>query len=150
MFIKTCLALFYITRVLLYEEKESHFGPFPSKTRQVYNEDTGHIQPVTLFDWVRRLTLNPYQIHEELWMINNPKMDRWTCPTCLSFWIAIPFTILNIIQRRRIDEQTVINHFAITAVSAILNYVVNYVQMRSEEETTITYSDTFPGELPRL
>jgi hypothetical protein len=133
-FIKTCLAVAYLTKILLYEEKESHFGPFPSKTKIVHDLQSRYTQPVTLFDWIRRLTLNPYNIQGELWVVNEKEMERWTCPTCLSFWIAIPFTVLNILRTRQIDEQTIITHFAISFVSSFLNYLVNYVQMRTQEE----------------
>jgi hypothetical protein len=146
--IKVCLAVFYLTKILLYQEKESHYGPFPSTEKSTYREATGHVQPVTLFDWVRRFTLNPYSIHDDTWIIDERKMERWSCPTCLSFWITLPFTAYMLVTGKTKGLFNLfVTHFAITAVSAILNIVVDYVQVRSEEKENYGNIESYPGDM---
>jgi hypothetical protein len=109
--------VFYCSLVLRLVEKQSHYGPWPSKTRRViwsqvvsaddysgnfYREYT---QPVTVFDWVRRL-FGLYIVEvipadpvknipkEELWYVRQEREEVWTCPICLSFWVAIPPAVL--------------------------------------------------------
>lgn len=103
------IAAAYFTRVFLFQEKISHHGPFPSKKRfvrsMIRQGDTviQHQQPVTLFDWVRRLTTRCYDIAEPddlgdiYWYTRPARMEMWTCPTCLSFWMSFPFTLLVIL-----------------------------------------------------
>lgn len=100
------IAAAYFTRVFLFQEKTSHWGPFPSKKRFVRSMTRSgetsimHQQPVTVFDWVRHLTTRCYDVTEpdELgdiyWYTRQSRMEMWTCPTCLSFWMAFPFTAL--------------------------------------------------------
>lgn len=136
--IELCLFLFYVTRVLLFEEKESHHGPFPSRTESVYDEETHHLQPVTLFDRIRRYSpFNPYTIKDGVWIVDKLKMERWTCPLCLSFWTAFfPTAYLASLNTYSIIE-LVFLHFTMAAVSSILNYMVDYVQLRSKTEESI-------------
>lgn len=90
LFLKTLLAVFYATQVLLFEERVDHFGPFPSRTLFVHRARSGYSQPVTLIDRVRRWTLNPYTFEAEgLWTVDELAMERWSCPKCLSFWVAL-------------------------------------------------------------
>lgn len=81
------LAAAYSTYVLLLEQKDSHFGPFPDYSRIVDFGD--HVQPVTLFDWIRRL-FGVYEIHGKTWVVRmGSKSERWECPFCLSFWMCL-------------------------------------------------------------
>ncbi len=90
-------AVYYLTKVLLFEEKTDHYGPFPSTSEWVQRPYSNYSQPVTLFDRVRRWTLNPYTVQryegEALWVVDETKLERWTCPKCLSFWISLAVTI---------------------------------------------------------
>lgn len=105
LFLKSIIATFYLVRVLIFEEKTSHFGPFPSDKQFVRIAQTGYTQPVTLFDRIRRYTMNPYKVgyNGEIWEVDQQKMERWTCPTCLSAWVAL-FVVIVIalfVQRPR-------------------------------------------------
>lgn len=93
LFITTALAVFYATQVLLFRERETHQGPFPSETEFVYRKRNGYSQPVNLFDRIRRFTLNPYDVDADLglWHVNERAMERWTCPKCLSAWVSLFF-----------------------------------------------------------
>lgn len=95
LFLKALLAVFYTTQVLLFKERTSHFGPFPSKTQFVFRQRSHYSQPVTLFDRIRRWTLNPYTMEDEneLWYVNEQKMERWSCPKCLSLWVSLAATL---------------------------------------------------------
>lgn len=139
LFLQLCLLTFYLTRSLLFAEKVDHFGPFPSATKFLTILESHYHQPVTLFDWVRRFTpFNPYQVSGNLWIVNKRKMEVWTCPFCLSFWVALIATAIYglTVQPNILILVTV--HYAIASVSAILNYFVNYlveyVQLRSNSE----------------
>lgn len=84
---------YYIVRILLYTDKESHFGPFTNENKFIYNSVTAHSQPVSFFDYIRRYTYNPYVIEDNLWTIHPKRMWVWTCPQCLGFWISMAVTI---------------------------------------------------------
>lgn len=97
-FLLAGLAAAYITKILLFdtEKIESHYGPFLDTSRIVRFPD--HVRPVTLFDWIRR-PFGVYHIQGKVWLVDeklNRKIDRWTCPYCLTPYIAtlmaIPFS----------------------------------------------------------
>lgn len=106
------LFVFYATLVLLFVERESHFGPFASKDKKlVYlhrNPDGDivdrHEQPINLFDRIRWFfgvykvvkedldeSLNAFDKEEykEVWFVNPMRMELWECPMCLSAWVAL-------------------------------------------------------------
>lgn len=86
------LAAAYNTYVLLLEQKDDHFGPRPDYNRVVDFGD--HVQPVTLFDWFRR-PFGVYEVQGKRWVVRmGAQSDRWTCPFCLSFWIALVWAII--------------------------------------------------------
>lgn len=128
-------AVYYLTKVLLFEEKDSHHGPFPSTSEWVNRQSTSYVQPVTLFDRVRRWTLNPYRVQEfqegeYLWVVDEKRMERWTCPTCLSFWISLAVTlfILVFIDRPRSLKdlaQAVLMLFGLAGATSYLNGYLN-------------------------
>lgn len=98
LFVIMAMAVTYATHILLLERKTSHFGPFPSKSRFVvfhtdFDEDgteiARHAQPVALFDRIRRL-FGAYSIQGLQWNVRDGALSEvWTCPKCLSFWIAL-------------------------------------------------------------
>lgn len=92
-FIIVSLALAYTTYILLLRRKSSHFGPFPSTTKVVRFHDPDHVQPVTFFDYIRRV-FGVYQVQGDVWTVDAIRCQRWECPFCLSFWIAIGFAIV--------------------------------------------------------
>lgn len=94
---------YYVTQVLLLEEKDSHYGPFPSNKRRVNWSQTiptvlgpmfrDYSAPVTVFDWIRRI-FRVYAIEKEgdgyeIWHVIDARAEVWTCPRCLSFWVAL-------------------------------------------------------------
>ena len=139
LFLQLCLLTFYLTRSLTFIKKVDHFGPFPSSKKFVTILEDHYNQPVTLFDWIRRLTpFNPYLVTGDLWVVNKRKMEVWTCPFCLSFWVAfIATAILGLTVQHNL-LLLITAHYAIASVSAILNYFVNYlveyVQLRSDSK----------------
>ena len=101
----------YVVRVLLYEDRVSHYGPWPSRIAKVVRVSRRDPQnpeerfaefthPVTLFDRVRQLLTRCYEIDPESnqWFIRESRMEMWTCPKCLTFWVvsvlAIPYFLL--------------------------------------------------------
>lgn len=91
----------YLLELFVLEKMDSHVGPFQSKTRKVLfmsdTDDEGftqseHFQPVSLFDWFRRL-FGVYYVNGPIWTVNNLRAERFTCPFCLSFWVSFPGTI---------------------------------------------------------
>lgn len=99
---------FYATSFLMLEEKVSHYGPFPSNKRRInwsrsVDQLTGqgkfyeYTAPVTWFDWFRRL-FGVYAIAKEgdgfeTWYVKESRAEVWTCPKCLSFWLALVPTL---------------------------------------------------------
>lgn len=146
-YIQGVLAIFYITKILLFEEKTSHFGPMKSDSKVVYNDSTKHVQPVTLFDYVRQIIpfLNPYHVNNELWEVNESKMERWTCPTCLSFWTAFLFTVPLFFLKKLNLLDLVLYHFGIVgAVTMIFSFLKDNdygFMLRGETTKTINVDD---------
>lgn len=124
------IACFYLTHVLLLT-KEPFTGFFVSKTSFVYDDEEKSSRPVNFFDYVRYYVWNPYSVNDtkELWMIPVNKFTFWSCPTCLSFWVASVFTLPKLIimlldptQAMYIDYfDFVILHIASAGLSVILH-----------------------------
>lgn len=88
----------YIVQYLLLVRKNSHFGFFSSKDKvivfseKIINHDgyseviPRHEQPVTPLDYLRRIA-RAFRVDGNEWHVTN-HADVWTCPFCLSFWIA--------------------------------------------------------------
>jgi hypothetical protein len=141
-------AVYYLTKVLLFEEKTDHYGPFPSTSEWVHRKNH-YAQPVTLFDRVRRWTLNPYDIDVEdgegLWHVDEQRMERWTCPKCLSFWISLAVTIfiLVFIERPRSLKDLAQAAILIFGFAGATSYLTetppDVLQLR--QETTKEYTD---------
>lgn len=116
------LTVSYLTHILLLEEKTSHFGPFQNKDRIVYfknAEDGDHTQPVALFDWVRR-PFGVYRVEKHIWYVNETASERWTCPVCLSFWVALAVLLLRFVVPDVIFMQVLLL-FALAAFASIVN-----------------------------
>lgn len=128
------LAAAYILRSLLLEVKEDHFGPFQDYSRWVrFHKGTSreHLQPVTLFDWIRRfagvytVTKDPMTSTDWWWwdVKDGEGSERWTCQHCLSWWTAIPFSLLVVVWKFGVSVSTFAfwlpTNFAIAIVSQI-------------------------------
>lgn len=126
----------YVTRMLTFTEKIDHFGPLPSDKLFIHRARTNYAQPVTLFDWIRRITpFNPYLIQGDLWVIREKRLEVWSCPFCLSFWTAFLGTAILGFTVQSSPLELVTVHFSIAFISTFLNYLVNYVQLRSSENS---------------
>lgn len=115
---------YYLTKIFLFEHKESHYGPWPSHNKIVKHIDhygglpaevmVTYTQPVTLFDWVRRF-FGLYEIttddpipegnwdiktDQEIWIVRERRIELWTCTTCLSFWSATIVSLLLLLIQR--------------------------------------------------
>lgn len=90
----------YFLRCMHLFERESHEGPLqsPVSRRYVLFKESGHIQKVALFDWLRR-PFGVYQIASsngmEEWLVDEDaeNTERFTCPFCLSLWTMIFFSV---------------------------------------------------------
>lgn len=97
---------YYVLQCLLLEQKENHEGPFATSHLTVlfpekriepsgeYPEErwyAEHKQRVALWDWLRR-PFGVYDISGNTWAVNEKRAERFTCPFCLSFWAALPFS----------------------------------------------------------
>ena len=144
-------AVFYLTKVLLFEEKTSHFGPFASTSEWVIRQSTHYQQPVTLFDRIRRWSpFNPYNVQmiegEGLWAVDEKRMERWTCPKCLSFWISLAVTLfiaLFLERPRSLKDlaEFLIMTFSLAGVTTVLTGLnPDGVQVRQSSSTS-TYTD---------
>lgn len=95
----------YAVRVLGYSDAP---GPYESRRRTVRRITRYDIdatvettdRPVSLFDWIRLLTTRCYDVTEAdqtgmiYWYVREDRIKMWTCPVCLSFWMALPYTAL--------------------------------------------------------
>lgn len=105
-FVLLSFAAAYLTRALLFEERVSHYGPWPSRDATVVRikregeEITTYKQPVTFFDRLRYWTTRAYEIDHENkeWYVREDRMEMWSCPKCLAFWtsgaIVVPYLLL--------------------------------------------------------
>lgn len=114
----------YLTHILILERKTSHFGPFPSKGLVVLFKpdeefDEEHIQPVTLFDWVRRI-FGVYSVKNHVWTVKAIESQRWTCPICLSFWIAAAVIVINALLPDPAAQQVLLL-FSLSCISSVVN-----------------------------
>ncbi len=88
-------ATYYLTTILLLEQKESHEGPFAT-TRILVAFGDQHVQRFSLFDIPRLLTgAYSYDLTTGWLQVNKTWMsEAWQCPICLSFWIALVLCLL--------------------------------------------------------
>lgn len=123
--------VYYIVRILLLQQKISHEGPFKSKNKLVLWPSTkdgveyDHIQHVAAFDWLRRLFL-VYKIKGNHWIVKDGWISEvWSCPVCLSFWIAFPFALISAYPFAGTGIETLIHifiaHLTIASTSSILS-----------------------------
>lgn len=119
------LAVTYLTHVLLLEQKISHYGPFVDKDRLVEwranpdKEIAPHVQSVTLFDWIRR-PFGVYTVKGHVWIVNETASERWTCPICLSFWVAAAMLVVHFVLPPDVFQQILLL-LALSAFSSIVN-----------------------------
>lgn len=95
-------AVYYVTRILLFDHKEEPSGPLPDtqkRVRHVFLAQEGakrqvYEAPVQLFDYVRRI-FGLYDIQRDtgaagaIWLVRESHLAVWTCALCLGFWVAL-------------------------------------------------------------
>lgn len=122
------LACTYLTRVLLLEKKISHEGPFVLNETFILFQDNNHVQRFAFFDIIRficgaykRVPDMPQRVYtlRDTWLA-----EIWTCHICLSFWTAIPVSLLIVYLYQVSFSHFSILHFGIACVSALLNDLV--------------------------
>lgn len=136
----------YIVEVLLFQEKVSHYGPFPSKERKVIHIQhrpdgtvSEYTQPVTWFEWFRRgfgvYTVLPDEgttgdpeneipaiPPSETWFVNPEAIEVWTCPTCLSFWVSV---IVSLVAFIAFPEITFSQYIMLVGAGASLSTIIH-------------------------
>lgn len=117
------LACAYVTRALLLTEKSSHEGPFKTPNHFVVFPGSGHTQRVCLFDWIRRI-FGVYRVQKDqqgtsYWVVQMNAAERWTCPFCLAFWVAIPFTAFVFVTLPELREWVIAVHLALGSASTV-------------------------------
>lgn len=144
MSIRTVLALLvtgiaqsYWLGALILEKKDHHEGPFKSKENIVVFPEGGdgfeywaeHRQSVCLWDHIRKV-FGVYEIEGWQWTVKKDASEPWSCPFCLSFWLAIPTAILFI---REFKIKTILGYFGVHGFIAILSQVFHkYLDEESE------------------
>lgn len=113
--------LAYLLTILLLQEKADHEGPFASDTKTVVFP-SGHTQRVAFFDYLRSF-FGVYLVSGDQWFVT-PKAERFTCPVCLGFWLAllltIPFTA--IYGTHGAYEFVLLHLSAVTSANVIYRY----------------------------
>jgi len=120
-FVVSSFCVYYISHVLLLEEKESHFGPFPSSRIKVKWVTFTSGKPVireyqaTLFDRIRflfglyRVEIDPVDCDDadpsafdlckegylRVWVVRSEREEVWTCPVCLSGWLSLVSMVIS-------------------------------------------------------
>lgn len=149
-FLQCGLAVAYITHVLLYTNTYS--GPIVKKDKFVYNSKTSKSRPVNFFDIVRLILFSPYKIEQdwELWIEDENRLELWSCPVCLSFWISsfvsIPYFFMNGASLQSFFIAATL-HFSTALISMLINvYLERDVEygLQLQEEKTSTSGNTEP------
>jgi len=129
------IACSYVTKCLLLEPKDGHEGPF--KLKKIFIlfpgefSDDDHIQQATLFDLIRYL-FGVYTRSEEsndfqtIWVVHPERSERFTCPFCLSFWVATLFTLAfwSVYQFNLLEVIAV--HLIVSVFSTLFIGAMNY------------------------
>lgn len=120
------LACAYATRVLVLEKKVSHEGPFILKETYVLFQDNNHIQNFGLFDIIRLIFGAYERVKDMPQRVYTPRLEHWTgqlwtCHVCLSWWVALPFSVFILLQYQLPLAHIGIIHFAIASFSAFVN-----------------------------
>lgn len=118
-----CIAALYaLVDILLLQRKNSHYGPFPEEKSLILMDDGGaHEQPITLLDRIRSLT-GIYEKGDTVWYLEsgNWVVDVWTCPRCLSVWLAFLFSIPFLLWSRFALVKAFIFHFSLVGAVYIM------------------------------
>lgn len=125
------LACAYVTKCLVLEEKDTHVGPFKLKSTFILFPQTGHIQEAALFDRIRYLggayyTEKVRDDFQTTWNVDPESSQRFTCPFCLSFWIALLFSIPYIFFYQINPILLPVIHFSIASLSTLFVGALNY------------------------
>jgi len=154
LFVMLSAAVAYFTRIFLYEEKESHFGPLENwdvRIRRIerdvdgeIDEDHSYEAPQTLIDRVRFASpMNPYDVDSEgNWKVNEKKIEVWECPKCLTPYIAAAIVVPVMLLMGK-WKQIPLMWAAVTGGSHLLFTLVEYLMSESYGQTV--YAQEGPG-----
>lgn len=125
------LAAGYITKSLVLEEKDTHVGPFQLKATFISFPDTGHIQQACLFDIIRFMFGAYYKAEEQnefqrVYEVHPIRSERFTCPFCLSFWVALFFSIPAMFFFQINPLLFPVVHFSVATLSTLFVGALNY------------------------
>jgi hypothetical protein len=110
----------YIVECFLLQEKDDHEGPFKSKNTLIYFPESGHTQRACLFDYIRALFgVYDKSSVDNVWKVRAEQSERFTCPFCLSFWVAFLFSVPAVLHFHLPISWFYPLHFGIAAVSRI-------------------------------
>lgn len=114
----------YLVRVLLLEPKTTHEGPFKLKSTFVFFPQSNHVQMFAFFDiirlffgvykWPRKAGFQTIFEVRDSWI-----SEVWTCPVCLSFWAALPFTAIYFLLNSPDPLFLAVFHFAVACWSLL-------------------------------
>ena len=117
------LGLFYLTKILLLEPKDSHEGPFIQVGKHVIfpmPDHRVHVQRFSLFDQIRYWCGAYFRDGHKFFVRNDWRTELWTCPFCLSLWLAFLFTIPFIFTAQPNVIEAMYYHFAIAGGANLL------------------------------
>lgn len=122
----------YLVGAFLLKRKSSHEGPFATPLKVVYFEAEqwgddqlpAHTQRVALFDWIRRF-FGVYRVEGRVWKVRDDwRSEVWTCPFCLSFWMAFLFSLPIVWLYRLPWWMILLVHPGIAAVSVLIHGLI--------------------------
>lgn len=134
MIFKMIAFVWYVSKVMLFENGDDVGGPLVSETEFIYDDVLHEQHPVNLFDRIRRAIFNPYHVHDGLWEVDQRRIQVWSCPTCLSFWVSflvsIPFFFSKKFSIGHLLN-TISLHFALSGFSTLLHQVSDYFEVQN-------------------
>ena len=145
------LAVAYLVSVFLFDAEDGETGPYPEDdvkfaeyVKDEFSEEgTFNLvhRRITRWDRVRQFLNHPYRVEptpymaweaddgiKEVWTRNEDKMKVWECPKCLSFWMAIPFTLMFVMAYG--FGNFLLVHFSLTMVGVLVHAL--YVLLTEE------------------
>lgn len=131
--------VYYLVKTLLFEERISHFGPFVDKniivrstSREVVDGKVNfsfHDQPASIFDKIRQSITKCYKVEiasdgKSYWFVDEERIEVWTCPKCLSFWMSAPIFFYVLIKDRDLLK-AILCAVSAAGISTFLNSVLD-------------------------
>lgn len=129
-FVALGFAVYYLTSVLIFSMDD--VGPYPQKNKDValgiideQTKDRALVKrPVGFFDYIRRffgayIVSTDKQDKRQVWIVREGRMEVWTCPYCLGFWVAFVLAVFFVLWYQA-PQEFFINWFAAAGINAFL------------------------------